>query len=98
MSKRTHGRIIVWIPERNDEPFIVAMYGRFTSGFIAEIENEILDQGTAFTDGFPSDSEVELSIFSYFHGQYDEYGRCEVGPHWDWDERLIRTNKQEVKP
>lgn len=63
---------------QGDEPFICAVYGRCTTYCLAEIELDMKSMREDFTD----DGEYEITC-SYFKGQYDEYGRCELPPGWE---------------
>lgn len=63
---------------QGDEPFICAVYGRCTTYCLAEIELEM----KSMLEDFIDDGEYEITC-SYFKGQYDEYGRCELSPGWE---------------
>jgi hypothetical protein len=66
-----------------DDPFVFQCNGRVTKEVLADIDKELQDnRDTLFPDG-PGDYEYSVSRY---HGQYGEYGRCELAPGWEFDQ------------
>lgn len=63
------------------EPFICGVRGACTIEELQAIQKEIIENRG---DHLPEEGTYAIEA-SWFKGQYDEYGRCELAPGWEWE-------------
>lgn len=62
-------------------PFICGVRGACTIEELQAIQKEIVENRG---DHLPEEGTYAIEAF-WFKGQYDEYGRCELAPGWEWE-------------
>lgn len=63
------------------EPYICGVRGACTIRDLQAIEKEIIENREDHLSG----SGIYAIEVSWFKGQLDEYGRCEIAPAWEWE-------------
>lgn len=63
------------------EPYICGVHGACTIEDLQAIQEEIVENRG---DHLPEQGTYAIEAF-WFKGQYDEYGRCELAPGWEWE-------------
>ena len=64
------------------EPMIVEVNGAVTLLQLQDISHELAEHHADI--GFHEDGNYDIKC-NWYQGQYDEYGRCELPPGWEFD-------------
>ncbi|HEM6675036.1 TPA: hypothetical protein U2I19_000596 [Citrobacter amalonaticus] len=78
MSKVT---IDLLVMDNAYDPYICGVRGQCTISDLQAIEKEIIENRD---DHLPKDGTYTIEAI-FYKGQYDEYGRCEIAPGWEWE-------------
>lgn len=73
--------IDLFVMDDVSDPFICGVNGPCTIEDLQAIQKEIVENRG---DNLPEQGTYAIDVF-WFKGQFDEYGRCEIAPAWEWE-------------
>lgn len=94
---RARGDLVIKVFfQKGDDPFICAVNGAVTVDDLAKIEEELTSEDHEFEKG---DGDYVFGS-TYYSGQFDDLGRCEIAPGWELAEisfEPVKHDEAEIK-